>query len=107
MRLDEWCRVVATIFNFFFFFIALFYFLQCSDGCDPNDDKFLFKVDNVDRRMLSSKYFTIQSAKTGKFLVSEESGDASMKEIKDQTDGKIYNRQAWFQFIPVDDMVTK
>ena len=85
----------------------MFYFLQCSDGCDPNDDKFLFKVDNVDRRMLSSKYFTIQSAKTGKFLVSEESGDASMKEIKDQTDGKIYNRQAWFQFIPVDDMVTK
>ena len=85
----------------------MFYFLQCSDGCDPNDDKFLFKVDNVDTRTLSSKYFTIQSAKTGKFLVSDESGDASMKEIKDQTDGKIYNRQAWFQFIPVDDMVTK
>ena len=85
----------------------MFYFLQCSDGCDPNDDKFLFKVDNVDTRTLSSKYFTIQSAKTGKFLVSDESGDASMKEIKDQTGGKIYDRQAWFQFIPVDDMVTK
>ena len=85
----------------------MFYFLQCSDGCDRNDDKFLFKVDNVDRRTLSSKYFTIQSAKTEKFLVSDESGDASMKEIKDQTDGKIYDRQAWFHFIPVDDMVTK
>ena len=30
-----------------------------------------------------------------------------MKEIKDQTDGKIYDRQAWFQFIPEDDMVTE
>ena len=82
-----------------------YYFLQCSDGCDPNDDKFLFKVDNVDRR--SSKYSTIQSAKTGTFLVSDESGDAFMKEIKNQTDGKIYDRQAWFQIIPVDDMVTE
>ena len=84
-----------------------YYFLQCSDGYDPNDDKFLFKVDNVDRRTQSSKYSTIQSAKTGKFLVSDESGDAFMKEIKDQTDGKIYDRQAWFQIIPVDDMVTE
>ena len=87
-----------------------YYFLQCSDGCDPNDDKFLFKVDNVDnvyRRTQSSKYSTIQSAKTGKFLVSDESGDAFMKEIKDQTDGKIYDRQAWFQIIPLDDMVTE
>ena len=84
-----------------------YYFLQCSDGCDPNDDKFLFKVDKVDRRTQSSKYSTIQSAKTGKFLVSDESGDAFMKEIKDQTDGKIYDRQAWFQIIPLDDMVTE
>ena len=87
-----------------------YYFLQCSDGYDPNDDKFLFKVDNVDnvdRRTQSSKYSTIQSAKTAKFLVSDESGDAFMKEIKDQTDGKIYDRQAWFQIIPVDDMVTE
>ena len=98
--------VVTTVFNFIFF-IALFYFLQCSDGCDPNDDKFLFKVDNVDRRTQSSEYSTIQSAKTGKFLVSDESGDAFMKEIKDQTDGKIYDRQAWFQIIPLDDMVTE
>ena len=30
-----------------------------------------------------------------------------MKEIKNQTDGKIYDRQAWFQIIPVDDMVTE
>ena len=30
-----------------------------------------------------------------------------MKEIKDQTDGKIYDRQAWFQIIPLDDMVTE
>ena len=67
----------------------------------------MFKVDNVVRRTLSSKYCTTQSAKTGKFLVSDESGDASMKEIKDQKDGKIYDRQAWFQFIPVDDMVTE
>ena len=84
-----------------------YYFLQCSDGYDPNDDKFLFKVDNVDRRTQSSEYSTIQSAKTGKFLVSDESGDAFMKEIKDQTDGKIYDRQAWFQIIPLDDMVTE
>ena len=84
-----------------------YYFLQCSDGCDPNDDKFWFKVDNVDRRTQSSEYSTIQSAKTGKFLVSDESGDAFMKEIKDQTDGKIYDRQAWFQIIPLDDMVTE
>ena len=100
--------VVTTVFNFIFFLLHYFYyFLQCSDGCDPNDDKFLFKVDKVDRRTQSSKYSTIQSAKTGKFLVSDESGDAFMKEIKDQTDGKIYDRQAWFQIIPLDDMVTE
>ena len=99
---------VTTVFNFIFFLLHYFYyFLQCSDGCDPNDDKFLFKVDKVDRRTQSSKYSTIQSAKTGKFLVSDESGDAFMKEIKNQTDGKIYDRQAWFQIIPVDDMVTE
>ena len=98
--------VVTTVFNFIFF-IALFYFLQCSDGCDPNDDKFLFKVDNVNRRTQNSKYSTIQSAKTEKLLVSDESGNASMKEIKDHTDGPTSDRQAWFQFIPVDDMVTE
>jgi len=30
-----------------------------------------------------------------------------MKEIKDQTDGHIYDRQAWFQFIQEDDMATE
>ena len=92
---------VTTIFFLFF------YRTQCSDGCDPNDVRFLFKVDNVDRRTQSSKYFTIQSAKTGKFLVSDESGNASMREIKDQTDGQTSDREAWFQFIHEDDMVTE
>ncbi|CAH3176378.1 unnamed protein product [Porites lobata] len=75
-------------------------FLMCSDGCDPNDDKFLFKVDKVDRRTQNSKYSTIQSAKTEQFLISDESGNASMKEITDHTDGPTSDRQAWFQFIP-------
>ena len=67
----------------------------------------MFKVDNVDSRKQSSKYFTIQSAKAGKFLVSDESGNASMREIKDQTDGQTSDREAWFQFIPEDVMVTE
>ncbi|CAH3176377.1 unnamed protein product [Porites lobata] len=82
-------------------------FLMCSDGRDPNDVRFLFRVDNVDTRTQSSKYFTIQSAKTGKFLVSDESGNASMKEIKDHTGGPTSDRQAWFQFIHEDDMVAE
>ena len=100
MRLDEWCSSNNSFWFHFFLLHYFYYFLQCSDGCDPNDDKFLFKVDKVDRRTQNSKYSTIQSAKTEQFLISDESGNASMKEITDHTDGPTSDRQAWFQFIP-------
>ena len=39
------------------------------------------------------------TVKARTFLVSDESGNAYMREIKDQTDGRTYDRQASFQFI--------
>lgn len=53
---------------------------QSSSGSDPAYDvRFLFQVENVDNIKQESKYSTIQSVQTKKFLISDESGKASMK----------------------------
>ena len=90
---------------------ASFYRKQSSSGSDPaHDVRFLFQVENVDSIKQESKYSTIQSVQTKKFLISDESGKASMKEEetykKDQPKGTTKDRQAWFRLIKIEDTVT-
>ena len=71
---------------------ASFYRKQSSSGSDPaHDVRFLFQVENVDNIKQESKYYTIQSVQTKKFLTCDESVKASMKEEetykKDQPKG--------------------
>ena len=74
---------------------------QKMDACDPNDDKFMFKVSRVNA---SSRYSTIKSLKTGMFLVNDTHGNASMRKIKPQRlgDQEIKDREAWFELIDGD-----
>ena len=71
------------------------------DACEPNDDRFMFKVSRVNA---SSRYSTIKSLKTGMFLVSDTHGNASMRKIKPQRlgDQEIKDREAWFELIDGD-----
>ena len=97
-----------TLFIYLFFY---FYRKQSSSGSDPaHDVRFLFQVENVDNIKQESKYSTIQSVQTKKFLISDESGKASMKEEetykKDQPKGTTKDRQAWFRLIKIEDTVT-
>ena len=54
----------------------------------------------------ASRFRTIKSVRSEMFLVSDENGKASMREIRNLKGGQPEDRQAWFDLIDYNDMVT-
>ncbi|CAH3176381.1 unnamed protein product [Porites lobata] len=74
-------------------------FLMSSSDSEPTNARFLFHVEKA-----SNVFYNIKSAVNPEmFLVSDESGKATMRRKKGRT---AYDRQAWFRFLPDGDMVT-